>query len=246
MRYMSLTKVAIIGAGQLGSRHLQAMALTDIPLSLEVVDPSQESLDTAETRYREVPINPLIEGINFYKKISDLNSNLDIAIIATTSKMRRAVIEQLLEEKSVKYLILEKFLFPDLKDYDTVQKLLLKHKVKAWVNCGRRSVSFYRDLKKIFQSEKNFDMTVSGTKWGLGCNSIHFLDIYAFMSNQNRFETDREYLDKNLIDSKRSGYIEFTGTLRIKSSKGVLLLVSYANKDGGGRPVIITLQSENF
>lgn len=229
-----LIHVAIIGAGQLGSRHLQAMTLTDTLLSLEIVDPVQESLSMAEKRYKEMPANSLIKDITFHKNIDDLYEMLDVVIIATTSKSRRLVIEQLLARKKVKYLILEKVLFPALNDYDEIQKLLLKHKVKAWVNCGRRMMSFYRNLKTIFQSENNLVMTVFGANWGLGCNSIHFLDLYAFLSNQNQFETDIETLDDHWIDSKRSGYIEFTGSLRIKSLKGSLLLTSYPNNVGGG------------
>lgn len=246
MSQKQLIHVAIIGAGQLGSRHLQAMALTDIPLSLEIVDPNQEALNMAEQRYKEMPTNPLIEDITFHQNINDLYKMLDIVIVATTSKPRRSVIEQLLAQKRVKYLILEKVLFPKLNDYDEIQKLLLKDKVKAWVNCGRRMTSFYRNLKKIFQSEKSLVMAVSGTDWGLACNSIHFLDIYSFLSNQGQFESDIEQLDDSWIDSKRKGYIEFTGSLRIKSLKGSLLLTSYQSIGGGLRPVIISLQSENF
>lgn len=233
MSQKPLIHIAIIGAGQLGSRHLQAMTLTNIPLSLEIVDPNQESLNTAEKRYKEMPPNPLIKNITFHKDINDLYSTLDVVIVSTTSKCRHLVIEQLFAQKQVKYLILEKVLFPKLNDYDEVQKLLLKHKVKAWVNCGRRMMSFYRNLKDILQTEKNFVMTVSGTNWGLACNSIHFLDIYAFLSNQDQFKFDIEYLDDNWINSKRSGYIEFTGSFRIKSNKGSLLLISYPNTAGG-------------
>ena len=38
-----MINVALIGAGQLGSRHLQALALSEIPMNIEVVDPFVES-----------------------------------------------------------------------------------------------------------------------------------------------------------------------------------------------------------
>ncbi len=34
-----MSKIAIIGAGQLGSRHLQGLAKSDIKISIEVVEP---------------------------------------------------------------------------------------------------------------------------------------------------------------------------------------------------------------
>ena len=43
--------VLVIGAGQLGSRHLQALKLVQNDLSISVVDPFQASLDVAKERF---------------------------------------------------------------------------------------------------------------------------------------------------------------------------------------------------
>ena len=45
---------AIIGAGQIGSRHLQALCKLESPARVALVDPSDESLQTASDRYIEV------------------------------------------------------------------------------------------------------------------------------------------------------------------------------------------------
>lgn len=133
---MTPKNVAIIGAGNLGSRHLQALALTDIPLAVQVVDPSEKSLDVAKERWQEMPINPLVERVTFHKELDELNGNFDVVIVATSSKPRRAVVEKLLAKNKVRYMILEKVLFPRLSDYEDVGRLLERHNVKAWVNCG--------------------------------------------------------------------------------------------------------------
>ena len=240
-------KIAVIGSGQIGSRHLQAMALSEIPLAVEVSDPSQNSLDTATNRWDIMPKNSLIKSISFHDNIESLSDNLDVAIIASPSIPRRKIIEQLLEKKQVKYLILEKVLFPKLSDFEPIKKLLELKKVKAWVNCARRGIDFYKNLRTIFKAEKNIDMEVSGNNWGLGCNSIHFLDTYAFISGQSEFLCNINDLDEGCIDSKRAGYVEFTGALRFKSPKGILTLNSYRNFDAAQlRPTIISLHSENF
>ena len=48
----SMNNICIIGAGQLGSRHLQALKMVLQPLLITVVDPSSESLKMAEERYQ--------------------------------------------------------------------------------------------------------------------------------------------------------------------------------------------------
>lgn len=233
--------VAIIGAGNLGSRHLQALALSRIPLSIEVVDSSEESLDIAQKRWAEMPANPLIQRIEFFMDMSGLSDEFDVIIVATSSAPRRGIVEKLLKTRRIKHFILEKVLFQQIKDYDEIQALLDQCGVKAWVNCGRRNIRFYQNLAGMMKQNSRIDMFVSGSNWGLGCNSIHMLDIYALISGQNRFGVEIEALDQGWIDSKRKGYIEFTGTLRIKSDKGTLELRSDAM---GDRPLVCVIQTE--
>lgn len=235
--------VAIIGAGNLGSRHLQSLALIKIPLCVEVVDPSKESLAIAKKRWLEMPENSLIQSIVFLADMGELSLKLDVVVVATSSGPRRSIVETLLTTRKVKYLVLEKVLFQRLKDYDEIQALLDSRGGRAWVNCGRRSTNFYRSLAELMRQDSHVDMAVSGANWGLGCNSIHMLDIYAMISGQNHFEADIESLDERWIDSKRKGYIEFTGTLRIQSVKGILDLRSDVV---GERPAVITIQTERY
>ncbi len=233
--------IAIIGAGNLGSRHLQALALSKVPLSIEVVDSSEESLDIAQKRWEEMPVNPLVQRIVFFADMNELSDEFDVVIVATSSAPRRAILEEFLKTRKTKYFILEKVLFQQLRDYDEVQVLLSRNGVKAWINCPRRATMFYQNLAETMRQDSRIDMTVSGADWGIGCNSIHMLDIYAMISGQNRFEADVESLDQGWIDSKRQGYIEFTGTLRVKSEKGVLELRSDAM---GTRPSVSIIQTE--
>ena len=194
MQEKVVVSVAIIGGGgNLGSRHLQALALTQIPLTVEVVDVSDKFLDVAKERWNQMPQNSLVQSINFYKNIEDLKSDLDVVIVATSSLPRRSIVEKLLETKNVKYLVLEKVLFPKLSDYDAVQRLLAEKNVKTFVNCGRRNTFFYKQMRELFKSEKHVSMHASAVDLGLGCNTIHFLDTYCFISDQKNFESDIEY-----------------------------------------------------
>lgn len=238
-----MDKVAIIGAGNLGSRHLQALALIQRPIEVMVIDPSDKSLEIAHNRWNEMDINPLVSKCVFTTEMEELPEELDVVIVATSSKPRRSVVEQLLSTSKVKYLILEKVLFQKLEDYQVIGNLLKENHVSAWVNCPRRNTNFYKKLKDSLKQEKRISMYLSGSNWGMGCNSIHMLDTYAFITGEKDFKANSFYLDDEIIDSKRKGYIEFTGELRIESSKGLLTLISYST---GDRPVSIVIDSEKF
>jgi hypothetical protein len=158
--------------------------------------------------------------------------------------VRKQVIIELFKQVHVKYLILEKFLFPSLDDYDEISDLLKKHSYKTWVNCGRRMQPAYQHLKRYFQCESNIIFSVTGGNWGLGCNGIHMIDMLAFLLEDTGFIFDTTYLDPGCINSKRHGYIEFTGTLTGRSSK--CAFVSLFSDKNNNYPMVISIKNQNI
>src|SRR3990167_7964952 len=99
--------VYIIGAGQIGSRHLQALKKVRISLNITVIDPSEQSLSTARKRYEETPAGICSHTLNYLRKIPG-GQNINLAIIATTSNIRAKVIRDILKKNQISYFILEK------------------------------------------------------------------------------------------------------------------------------------------
>lgn len=234
--------IAIIGAGQLGSRHLQGLKLAQIPMCIQIVDNSEQSLQIARERYEQVEPNPKIESIEYLTAIDSLSQDLDLVIIATGSKPRAAIISELLAKKAVKNLILEKVLFPTLNQYEQVQALLQTHGLldHTWINCTRRTFEGYKKLKAELAGAKEINYTKSGTDWGLGCNAIHFIDHYAFLSGDTELPLfDVTQLDPIVHSSKRAGYVEFTGTIKATTSKGNQIAITSASTETPNKLVLI-------
>lgn len=206
-------QLVIIGAGQQGSRHLQSLAQLDkCQYQIFVFDPSQNSLDIAQQRYLEV-INDYSPEVFYSIDFDSIPKHIKVAIIATNSKVRRDVIEKLLSQSQVEHLILEKNFFPVVKDYTDILQLLNEKQVNTFVNTPRRTYPFYEELKQNIETP--FHLEVSGSLWGIGCNAIHFLDLFYYLNGHTSLEI-LNLLDSNILESKRSGYIEFTGSLFIK------------------------------
>lgn len=220
--------VCIIGAGQLGSRHLQGLKRSSYPLDIWVVDASEESLKIAESRFRQVE-SEVDHRIHFEKTVDSLPYNIDICIVATGSKPRAKIIEDLLSHHKVTYLILEKFLFPVLEEYEMVSKLIKKHNVQVYVNCPRRMYQSYGYIKSILDSSLPIKMIVKGSDWGLCCNAIHFIDIFMKLCEAVSFDVDTTGLIPKIKESKRKGYIEMNGSLEIHTpGDNHLSLISYS------------------
>lgn len=237
-----MLNIAIIGAGQIGSRHLQALSQLNRLTNIQIVDPNYKSLKRARERFLEIQKNENVQKVEYLKNIVDLSNNLELVIIATTSDVRRKVIEKLLLQKKVHYLILEKVLFQRIEDFAIVNNLLEQNNVKAWVNCPFRAIYFYKQLRAKFKNAKRVDYRVSSSNLGIGCNSIHYLDLFTFLTGQTIFTLFSDQLDSKIIMSKRPGFLEFTGTLYGISSRGSNIAVTSYLK--GNAPLIISINSE--
>jgi len=202
----------IIGAGQLGSRHLQGMLKYDKQLqTIYVIDPSEDALNISKSRASEVKHN---HQLIFQQDWNDLPNAFEVVIIATSSNVREKVITQLLKVYEVKYLILEKVLFNDLESYNKIHDLLKSNLVKTYVNHPRRMFQSYKELKKIIGNTFVGSFQVTGGDWGLGCNGLHFIDLFEFIAGSQVESIDADWIDNKLLESKRKGFAEFTGTLK--------------------------------
>ena len=92
-----MKKIIIIGAGNIGSRHIQALKSVKTPLKIHVIDPSVKALKISKERYDSIHPDILNHEISYSRDLNIQDDQIDIAIIATTSKVRRGVIENLLE-----------------------------------------------------------------------------------------------------------------------------------------------------
>lgn len=237
-----LKSICIIGAGNIGSRHLQALAKITQPISIQIIDPSADSLALAKERYEEIDNNKT-KQVNYLQDLNEISGPIDIAIIATTSNIRSSVTKQLLDKTRVKYIIFEKILFDKDIQYKEIKKLLAQKKTKAWVNCPRRIMPFYRNLKDRVKGKK-IQYLVSGSQWGLACNAIHYIDHIAYLTDCYDFEVDTTNLDPALIESKRPGFMELTGTISLNFKDGSF--ASLTCYDSGNAPQIMQIMSEKY
>lgn len=229
--------IAIIGAGQLGSRHLQGLSRIDRLIDVTVVDPNQESLETAKVEFKEMSLNKFVHSVTYLESLQSLDNAIDIAIIACNADVRRMVVEELTEQVVVKYLILEKVAFQSNADFEAIITLLQKKDIKAWVNCNKRTFPIFEELCTNLKSDKKLHMVLEGGKWGLACNSIHFLDLISFLSGEDVFSIDISGLDKKVYNAKRSGFIELGGQLTVNFERGDRLVLR-DNMDSNLPPVL--------
>lgn len=238
-----MKNICVIGAGQLGSRHLQAIARIEDNEDIAVygVDPSDESLTIAKERYFQVATEKQRETAFFLKDIDLLPEEIEVAIIASTSKYRREILINLLNNKCVRFLILEKWLFTNISDLDEIGELLKKSKTKAWVNCTRRMLNCYEYCRNWLGDSKKINCNITGTMFGLMTSLIHFADLMVWLSGCDEFDVDMQSVDNTIIESKRKGYYELTGTIGLKFKNGSVAVIN-CNREGE-LPLVIQIRN---
>lgn len=222
--------VVIIGAGQLGSRHLQAIKATRHECYIWVVDSCVDSLAKSKSIYDGTTANPNIIEIEFVQDLNDVPNHIDFLLISTGSGPRFVIFKFITDRCEVKNVVFEKVLFQKMDYYEETALILEKKNIKAWINTPRRMWEFYRKVRPLFLGIPAHMFMVGGN-WGLGCNAIHFIDLYAYLTGDTSYKIDINGLNCGLYESKRAGYKEINGFLHCSFSKGGSLLLDSSIDD---------------
>jgi predicted dehydrogenase len=211
--------VAVVGCGNIGSRHLQGLARLPRPAEIHIVEPSETASETARARFRETSPDPALRLVEA-GSISALPPTLDLAIVATSSGPRLAAMEALLRGRAVRRLVLEKFLFPRHRDYAAAETLIRDAGVETYVNTPRRMWPDYAALRARLGGRGPLTMLVETSRRnGMASNAIHFLDLAAYLTGAaDGFALDGAGLQGDADAARRGAGVEFSGVLAGRSS----------------------------
>jgi len=222
--------IAIIGLGEIGSRHLQALIKCNFSVNIYCVDPSSQSIEAAKSRADLSSIKNS-SSVSYYQSFEGIPHSIDLAVIATSAKIRLQVFKSLVSTCKVRNILFEKVLFQKLSEYEEASSMLEFNEIRSWVNCSRRAWPIYKEVKNLLKNKKGVTFRLTGGPWGMGCNSIHFIDIFEWLTSSRLSKIDIEGLDPEIIKSKRAGFQEFRGILELRfNNDNSLFLESYPNE----------------
>lgn len=214
---MSKHFIAVVGAGRLGSRHLEALASVPQHLNIFVVDPSANALKAAEEIFRSAKKNN--HEVTYCTNWTQVpKEKFDLVINATTSRYRLKTLQEMYERITPKFMIMEKILFAKIPDYETGLKLVQKHGTKTWVNCPMRIIPHYEFLKEHGDGPVSIDIVGGNTR--SGSNLIHFFDYITYLSGTTDYELDVHPVGLRFLESKRESYLEFEGSFLARYPDG--------------------------
>jgi len=234
--------IAVIGCGNIGSRHLQGLARLQHPSDIYGIEPIEAHLTQAKGRVDEIPPQENL-SFKYHATLDALPPSIDLAVVVTGASTRRDALHAVLAGRTVRALILEKFLFQRLVDYDDVERLLTSRGIPTWVNTPRRAWPGYQALQKRILGQGPFTLLADGDgRNRLATSVIHFVDMGSFLFGSDLpFELDGSQLRVSDKESRHSGVIEFDGVMTGRSEKGdCLVLRSRPNSEPDRLMTIMT------
>jgi predicted dehydrogenase len=220
--------VLIVGCGDLGSRHLQAVASLDQVGVIELVDPRPEALEFGRQRLAEIEnCSPTIE-FRWLSSLEQATKGGDLCIVATQAEGRGGLVQEVVRSLGYFKFILEKIVAQSVEEIEGLIKFSVANKVSAWVNCKTRAVPLHQTIRKNLRPEEPVSFSTVGGNWGLATNGVHLADTFAFYDGSPTITSTGGNIDPILHPSKRGDEIfDLSGTLHGHTEKGSQITISY-------------------
>lgn len=233
--------VLLVGCGNIGFRHLQALTsieeIDQIHVTVVEPDSAQHARITEHAKTVSCPVEVL-------QAQPDGPRHFELVVIATNSNIRRKVFDAVDDAYSIDTVIFEKIVFQTITDHAEVAARLSKDGITGFVNCGRRGFPGYHALRDRLADAAPIHLDVSGASWALASNGIHFLDIAEFLNGSALTSINASGLAAGSKESKRGGYLEVFGTLTAELDNGAR--VSLTCRDELPVEIAISLSGETF
>ena len=220
-------RVLIVGCGQIGSRHLQAVASLPQVRQIDVIDPRPEALQLGRERLAEVQRRQSSQTIRWCTSFEEARRRGALCIVATQAQGRSRLVREIADALGYTTFILEKVLTQSVQELDELVECTQARQLRVWVNCQMRAYPFHKLVKQRLDPASPVMLNIVGGNLGLATIGIHKVDLFVFYDGASRLESAGSQVDPILHRTAR-GQCDLSGILRASTAKGSQFTLSYA------------------
>ena len=226
--------ILIFGLGNIGKSYLKGLVKSKLNLNIYTYDLKKQSI------LFKIKNKKTSELYN----LDQLPKAIDLCIISTSSKNKLLQIKKIFKYTTPKNIIMEKLIAQNLLEIQKIKKFLNNKKCNVWVNTQMRTYRFFNKLKKFLKNKKIKQIKLKGNDWGLACNSIHYIDLYSWLLNNEVSKIKLFCSPKKFYKSKRKGYFEFFGKLVVIFHDNLKLEINCKKENKKGK-ILHEIKTEN-
>jgi hypothetical protein len=228
---MNGEKILIIGFGKMGLSHFKSLYQKNYIIHILEKKKNNNIKDLQNNKF-------LNKKIFILKKMPEKRKYL-LTISSTTSRERYSSISQFLKKNKTKFLLLEKFTFSKIDQFNKFKNQFSK-KTMTFINSWAYIVAKKLSLKKI----DKFHLVCKINEGNLLANITHFIHFFGYLNNKNQDITLNKSQYHIIPNSNRSSYNEISGAINFEdSAKNKLTLITKKRmKD----PMVMTIYNRSY
>lgn len=225
----------------MGRRHLKGLVRAGA--LVVACDPDPESHKKGSSELIAAGLSP--DAVTYVTAMPE--GKFDVAVFSETAEWRFQNFSSFLKHNRADRYLLEKPLSADSAEVEELPTLLAEAQIPieaVSVNFPRRLWNVTARLKELASTSSDVQITINGGAFGLGCNGIHYLDMFLHLAGNGEAEVLFSQLDTTLVSSGRgSQFLDYGGRFLLRSNNATLYCSSSANSSA---PVLVTVRGDHF
>ncbi len=216
--------IVIIGLGNIGKRHLQAVSRLSYCSEIlgYVLNLEDKKVIAEFCQKNNISTENLRLVTNFDDTLKAITERT-IVIVSTTAKGRVKIIEQVLKHRPLA-IIAEKPLCQNPSEYEHLINLVKEYNIPIYGNFPKHMYPVYQKINHLLKagSITSFNAITWG---GMACAGIHALELMTWLLAVKDYKILKAVCHKEFA-SKRDGFMDFAADLVLEVNGGIVCSLS--------------------
>jgi predicted dehydrogenase len=227
-------RIAVIGLGRMGLRHLQIMSESGHQI-VGIADARNEALTQAQATLGCSP------DVCFESADAMLDRvGAECVIIATTAPAH-CQLTVAAAERGASHILCEKPMAVSLRQCDEMLEACARAGTKLAINHQMRFMEQYTRSKAIVHSEafgRLGSVTVVAGNFGLAMNGIHYFEMFRFITDEPAIAVSARFSSETVPNPRGPQFVDRAGTIRLETPSGARFYMDASADQGHGMQVV--------
>ncbi len=227
-------RVAVIGAGRMGRRHIQIVR--DLGHELAgVCDSDPKSLDTAREEQAVTPERCFNDAMTLLTK-----TRPECVIIATTAPSHCNLVCRA-AEKGARFILCEKPMAVSLEECDLMIQTCRAHQARLAINHQMRFMQQYTEVRRLVNLESFGGLrsiNVFAGNIGMAMNGTHYFEMFRYLTNEAPTEVTAWFSPEKVPNPRGPQFEDQGGSIHITTATGRRFYMEIGADLGHGAKVL--------
>jgi len=227
-------KIAIIGSGRMGRRHIQVARQAGLEV-VGICDASEEALALAVKEQQVKPEQTFFDANKLFEQ-----THPDCVIVATTAPShceytRRAI------EHGAKFILCEKPMAVSLQECDQMISVCKKAGARLAINHQMRFMDQYIEPKRLINSAAFgglSSVTAIAGNFGMAMNGTHYFEMFRFLTDEVPLNASAWFSSSTVPNPRGAQFEDRAGAVRLATESGKSFYLEANNNQGHGLHII--------